>query len=281
MSESIQAALLGVVQGLTEFLPVSSSAHLVLAKAFFGFDDARFGLSFEVACHVGTLVAVLVYFRDDLMQMLASTPRALTLAALGNRPEAGHDRGARLIWMLVFGTLPIVVVGVLFADWLEAGLRTPQVTAVTMTLGALGFFVAERIGRGSRADGDLTLTEAVALGCAQAVALVPGVSRSGATITLALLLGMRRAEAARFIFLLGIPAVAAAAVREAPAMLTEGAGTGASLFAIGVVTSAVVGYLSIRFFIRYLGRHSLAVFAWYRLAIALAVVIWLAAGRSS
>jgi undecaprenyl-diphosphatase len=145
---------------------------------------------------------------------------------------------------------------------------------------AVGLLVAERAGSKTRRDDSLTFGEALLIGCAQALALIPGVSRSGATITLALLVGLRRAEAARFIFLLAIPAILGAAAKEAPKVLKLGLGgeTGV-LFAIGVVTSAVVGYAAVKFLIRYLTTHSLDPFAWYRLALAATVVVWVAAGR--
>ena len=267
MPTTIQAALLGVVQGLTEFLPVSSSAHLILARAFFGFDGDQFGLFFDVACHVGTLVAVLIYFRREVAQMILSLPRLF---------NPGAVQGARLIWLLVIGTVPAVIVGLLFNKRIEEHMRVPQVAAIALALGAIGFLVAERVGRKTRSDRSLTMAEAFWLGCAQAVALIPGVSRSGVTITVALLFGLRRADAARFIFLLAIPAILAAAVKEGVKVLKAGLDADmATLFAIGIVSSAIVGYLAVKFFIRYFANHSLDVFAWYRLALAGAVVMWL------
>ena len=269
MPDILQAALLGVVQGLTEFLPVSSSAHLILARAFFGFDADRFGLSFDVACHVGTLVAVLIYFREDLVRMVAAVPRAL------GGPTT-RDRDARLIWLLVVGTIPAVIVGLLFGKPIEERMRTPAVAAVMLAAGAILMLAAERTGRKTRDDVSLTMTEAFWIGCAQAAALVPGVSRSGITITLALFLGLRRAEAARFIFLLAIPAILGAAAHEAPKVLKAGfPGDTAALFAIGVVTSAIVGYFAVKYFIRYLANHTLDAFAWYRIALAAAAAVWL------
>jgi undecaprenyl-diphosphatase len=262
----IQAALLGIVQGVTEFLPVSSSAHLILARAFFGFDGDKFGLSFDVACHVGTLIAALIYFRAEVVRMIAALPRLFD----------PRDLDARLIWLLVVGTLPAIVVGLLFNTAIEERLRTVQVVAITMAMGAIGFFIADAAGENRRDQASLTMAEAWWLGCAQAVALIPGVSRSGITITVALLMGLRRADAARFIFLLAIPAILAAAVHEAPKVLKAGVGgeTGV-LFLIGIVTSAAVGYFAIASFVRYLAHRSLAVFAWYRLALAAMVVVWL------
>ena len=282
MPTTIQAALLGVVQGLTEFLPVSSSAHLILARAFFGFDGDRFGLAFDVACHVGTLLAVLTYFHREVAQMIASLPRILQPgpAKAGYHDESGAqgergEGGARLIWLLAIGTFPAVIVGLLFDKTIEAHLRAPQVAAVTLALGAIGFFAAERLGDKMRSDGSLTMAEAFWLGCAQAVALIPGVSRSGVTITVALLFGLRRADAARFIFLLAIPAILAAAASEGGKVLAAGPSADVTtLFVIGIVSSAIVGYLAVRFCIRYFATHSLDVFAWYRLALAGAVVVW-------
>jgi len=270
MPLTAQAVLLGIVQGLTEFLPVSSSAHLILARAFFGFDADKFGLAFDVLCHVGTLIAVLIYFRAEIMRMTAALPRLF---------QPDRDADARLIWLLAIGTIPAVIAGVLFKKPIEASMRTLPVIATTLAVGGLLFFVAERSGNKVRSESSLTYLEAFWIGCAQAVALIPGVSRSGATITVALLLGLRRPEAARFIFLLAIPAILGAAGSEGAKLLKEGIdGEMATLYVIGVVSSAIVGYLAVRFFIRYLAVHTLDLFAWYRLALAAIVVVWLVRG---
>lgn len=275
MPITVQAALLGVVQGLTEFLPVSSSAHLILARAFFGFDESKFGLAFDVASHVGTLIAVLIYFRREVAQMVAGVPLMFRPGpAEAGHYQAGHD-GARLIWLLVVGTIPAVIVGGLFNDLIEEHLRTPRVAAMTLTLGAIALLVAERAGDKNRTERSLTMAEAFWIGCAQALALIPGVSRSGATLTIAILLGLARPDAARFIFLLSIPAILGAALHVAPAAWSRGLGGEAGvLFFIGVVVSAIVGYAAVKYFIRYLAKHSLDVFAWYRLALAATVVVW-------
>jgi undecaprenyl-diphosphatase len=265
LSISLQALLLGVVQGLAEFLPVSSSAHLILARAFFGFDGDKFGLAFDVACHVGTLIAVLIYFRRDLARMIAALPRLFDLT----------DPDARLIWLLAVATIPAAVVGLLFKHQIEDHLRTPAIAAATLAIGGILLALAERTGSQTRTDGSLTWGEALLIGAAQALALVPGVSRSGATITAALFIGLRRADAARFIFLLAIPAILGAAASEAPKLLKAGLGDTASLFAIGIISSAIVGYVAVKYFIRYLANHSLDVFAWYRLALAATVAVWI------
>lgn len=270
MNQVLQAAVLGVVQGLAEFLPISSSAHLILARLFFGFDADRFGLSFDVACHLGTLLAVLAYFREDLLRMVAAVPRLL-------RPERHTDPAARLSWLVILGTLPVVVAGLLLRN-VEDALRTPVVAATTLAVGGVLLLVAERLASRSRAAEQLGPGEALAMGIAQSSALVPGVSRSGATITLALFLGLRRDAAARFSFLLGVPAIAAAAAHEGMKLVGEPMSRDtAVLFTIGIAVSALVGYLTIKYFLRYLASHSLAVFAWYRLALAAATVAWFVA----
>lgn len=264
MPSLVFAALLGVVQGLSEFLPISSSAHLILARAFFGWDGEAFGLAFDVACHLGTLAAVVVFFRDDLLAMLRAVPRLFS-----GGPEA------RRIWLIAIGTVPAVVVGLAFSELIETRLRTPAVTAWTLAIGALGLLWVERLSPRTRDERGVRPLEALAIGVAQASALVPGVSRSGATITVAMLLGLRREAAARFSFLLGVPAILAAGGKEGLDLLETGLAPGdAQLFVVGMVTSAVVGYLTIKYFLRYLAAHRLDVFAYYRLALAAAVVAW-------
>lgn len=258
------AALLGVVQGLSEFLPISSSAHLILARAFFGWDGEAFGLAFDVACHVGTLAAVVVYFRHDLIAMARALPELFQ-----------GTPAARRLWLIGIGTVPAVVVGLLFARAIEHGLRTPAVAGWTLAIGALGLLWVERLPPRTRDEHGVGPGEALAIGVAQASALVPGVSRSGATITVGMLLGLRRDAAARFSFLLGVPAILAAAGKEGLALARTGLGPDeARLFVVGMVSSAVVGYLTIKYFLRYLATHRLDVFAYYRLALAAAVLAW-------
>lgn len=265
----LSAAILGMVQGLTEFLPVSSSGHLILARAFFGWDPGRFGIAFDVACHVGTLLAVVAFFRADVAKLIAAAP-----GALAGR-DGDWERQGRLI---IAGTIPIVIVGGLFADVIEAQLRSPLVVAITLTLGGIGLLVAERLGRKTREARTLGYGEAVLIGIAQAAALAPGVSRSGATLTMGMLLHLERASAARFVFLMSLPAIVAAAVKEGLDVAEVGlGGLPVTLMAVGLVTSAMVGYITVAFFVRYLARHSLTVFAYYRFVLAAITVFWLAA----
>jgi undecaprenyl-diphosphatase len=267
-----QAVVLGVVQGLTEFLPVSSSAHLLLGRLFLGLDADKLGLAFDVACHVGTLAAVVAYFRTDLWQMARAAPRVL---------QAGSVGPAQMLRLVIVGTLPVVVAGLTVTGVIEAHLRAPVVAAAALAGGGLLFFVAERFGTQRGESDSLGFGGALAIGVAQAAALVPGVSRSGATITLGMLLGLRREAAARFSFLLGVPAIVAAAGHEALALAAVGlSGEDAVRFLVGMAVSGVVGYLSIKYLLRYLAGHSLAAFGWYRLALAATVAVWWMMGRS-
>lgn len=262
----LAAILLGAVQGVTEFLPVSSSAHLILARQLFGTDAASLGMAFDVACHVGTLLAVVAYFRQDLLEMAAAAPRAFRRTA---------DGAARRLQLVALGTVPVVLVGVVLAGRIEDQLRTPLVASVTLALGALLFFWVERVGSRNRDDRSLTAAEGLAIGAAQAVALVPGVSRSGATITMGMAIGLTREAAARFSFVLGVPAIMAAAGHEGLHLLKDGmGGRDALIFLVGMGTSAIVGYAAIKYLLKYLINHSLAAFAWYRLVIAALVVGW-------
>ena len=269
-----QAVVLGVVQGLTEFLPVSSSAHLILARALLGWDAAELGLAFDVACHVGTLGAVVAYFRADLVALAAAVP------GLVRAPLRPADAQGRRLRMIAIGTAPVVVVGILFAGAIEDALRTPWVAVITLTLVAVLFLIVERAGLATRGEEAVTPPMALAIGAAQAAALVPGVSRSGATIATGMLLGVRREAAARFSFLLGVPAILAAAAHEGLHLLETGMGPDqAWLFLIGMGVSGVVGYLAIKYFLRYLVSHTLAPFAWYRIALAAVTAGWLLSGR--
>lgn len=257
-----EAAVLGVVQGLTEFLPVSSSGHLILARWAFGWDAGALGLPFDVACHLGTLAAVVWFFRADLLAMARAVPGAFS-------PAPSAD--ARRIWLIVAATIPVVIIGLTLKDYIDA-VRDPRVVAYTLILGAGLLFLVERLGPRTGTEATLTMTGAVLIGVAQACALVPGVSRSGATITAGMLLGMHRLAAARFAFVMSVPAIAAAGAKET-LELRHVALSAADLqvFGVGFLTSAVVGYVTVNFLLKYLVSHKLDVFGWYRLAIAAAL----------
>lgn len=260
------AILLGIVQGVTEFLPVSSSAHLILAREFFGWDAGRFGLPFDVACHAGTLIAVLAFFRKDIGELIAAAPAALTGKA---------DPAARRVRLIAAGTVPIVIVGLLFADAIEENLRGPLVAAAGLAIGAILLLIVERLGPRTKGDESLTIPGALLIGVGQAAALSPGMSRSGTTIAAGMALGLRREAAARFTFLMSAPAVAAAAAKEALELRhMQPDASMIVLMLVGLVTSAVVGYLTVKYFLRFLGTNRLDVFAWYRLALAAVTIAW-------
>lgn len=263
----IQAALLGVVQGLTEFLPISSSAHLILVRDLFGWQAGSAEIAFDVACHLGTACAVLSYFRADVVRLAIAAPGAL----IGRTGES-----ARVGRLILVATVPIAGTGWLFADLVER-LRQPGVIVAALTIGSLVMLVAERRASRDRNSASLSTIEAVGLGCAQAAALVPGVSRSGAVITAAMLIGLTRAEAARFSFLIGIPAILGAGVRAGWMLGASGVAQHTTVLFVGFAASGVVGYGAIAGLLWYLDRHSLDPFAYYRLAVAAAVGIRLAA----
>jgi undecaprenyl-diphosphatase len=210
---------------------------------------------------------VVAFFIGDVGGLIAAAPGALT----GRDGE--YERLGRLI---IAGTIPIVIVGGLFADVIEAQLRSPLIVAIALTIGGIGLIAGERIGRKSRDARTLGYGEAIAIGCAQALALIPGISRSGSTLTLALLLNVERASAARFIFLMSLPAIVAAAAKEALDLSEVGlAGLPVTILAVGLVVSAIVGYITVKYFVRYLAHHSLEVFAYYRFVLAAFTVMWL------
>ncbi len=266
---SAQAVWLGVVQGLTEFLPISSSAHLILVRELFGWDAGPAEIAFDVACHLGTLLAVLVYFRRDIVELAAAAP-----GALAGRPGDAARTGR----LILLATAPVVPAGLLLSGQID-GLRVPAVVAVALAAGAAAMLWVDRGGSRTRRAASLSVVEAILLGCAQAAALVPGVSRSGAIITVALLRGLSRAEAARFAFLAGIPAIAGGGVQAARMLGGDAIAAHGPVLLVGLVTSGVVGYLAVAGLLRYLARHSLAAFAWYRLAVAAVLVIGLSLGR--
>lgn len=262
-----EGAILGVVQGLTEFLPVSSSAHLILVRAVFGWDAGALNLAFDVACHLGTLVAVGAFFSGDIVGMLRGVP-----SALSSRPSADGRR----IWLLVAAMVPVVIVGLVLSGYIDAVRDQPRLTAGALIAGAGLLFLVERLTPRAGTEATLTVAGAVVIGAAQALALVPGVSRSGATITAGMLLGMSRLASARFTFLLSVPAIAAAAAHEGLELRhVTLAAHDWSLFGVGLITSAVVGYLTVGFLLKFLVNHRLDVFAWYRVAIGLAILVWL------
>jgi undecaprenyl-diphosphatase len=270
--ELIEAIILGVVQGLTEFLPVSSSGHLLLAQYFLGMSQERFGLAFDAAIHTGTVLAVISYFWRDLLRLA----RAFLVSLRGPNFE---DRNQRMAYLILVATIPAGIVGFLFSDFFEQNVRSPWLVTFNLVLVGILFLVGEAVGLKDRNADRLGFGGALGIGLAQTAALFPGVSRSGATITLGLFLGLRRDEAARFSFLMSVPITTAAALLSLTNLFGEGIDAhGALLFLAGSVSSAVVGYLAIKFLLGYLAGHSLRVFAYYRFALAAVVVMLLLLG---
>ena len=270
MLELIEAIFLGIVQGLTEFLPVSSSGHLVLGQYFLGLDPKRFGLSFDVALHMGTLLAVVSFFWRDLIQLAYAFVRSLTRGRNLQNPDQ------RLAYLIIASTIPAALLGFLFEGFIEGQTRQPWIVVFNLVLVGVLFIVAEAAGRHARRASKLGFGEAVGIGVAQAAALIPGVSRSGATITLGLFLGLRREEAAKFSFLMSVPIIAGAGALQLKDVVSTGMNSSeAMIFGAGFVSSAVVGYLAIRFFLSYIADHSLRAFAYYRFGLAAVVAVLL------
>jgi len=259
---TLRAAVLGLLQGAGEFLPISSSGHLIVLPYLLGWPDS--GLAFDVALHLGTLAAVAFAFWRDWLRLVQGGLRGL----LARRPLADSD--SRLLLYLAIATLPGAVAGMLLDDWAETVFRSPSLVALMMALmGAVLWYADRRAG--TAAEGEvIPLRDALLIGFAQALAIVPGTSRSGATISIALLLGHRREAAARFSFLLALPITAAAALGKVPDLVTSGAALGPVL--VGMLTAAVSGFVAIRFLLRYVRTRSYAPFVYYRFAFALVVL---------
>ena len=269
MDIAIQALIMGIVQGLTEFLPVSSSGHLILVPAILGWDDPFItSLAFSVMLHLGTLVALLVYFREDWARLVPAGLAAVRDRSFRNDPER------RLAWMLVATTIPAALVGLLFNDLFEGAVRQPILVAAMLVVGGGILFVADRLGARSRDVGDVTFPVAIGIGAAQALALIPGISRSGISISAARLAGLERTAAARFAFLMATPITAGAGIFAARTLLTgeSGVDVSAGPLVIGMVAALVSGLLAIHFMLAYLRRRSLDVFVAYRILLAAVVV---------
>jgi undecaprenyl-diphosphatase len=267
--DAFQAIVLGIVQGLTEYLPVSSTAHLRIVPAFMGWEDP--GAAFTAVTQLGTMAAVLLYFRADLWRIARAW-----LASL-RRPELRGQLDARMGWYIVLGTIPIGIFGFVFADQIESGARDLYLIGTTLIVLGLVLLLAERVGKRDRSIEEINRRDGILIGFAQALALIPGVSRSGATITAGLFLGFDRASAARYSFLLSVPAVVVSGLFELREIGgEEGAGVGPTILA--TFAAFVVGYASIAFLLRWLTRHSTAVFVAYRVALGALVLALAGAG---
>jgi undecaprenyl-diphosphatase len=266
-----EAGVLGIVQGVTEFLPISSIAHLRVVPALLGWDDP--GAAFSAVIQLGTLLAVLVYFAGDLCVISRAALKGLT----SGKPWANQE--ARLAWFIVIGTLPIGVCGLAFKKHIEGGWRSLYVISASLIILGILLWLAERTASFRREIKQIGWWDSQLIGLAQAVALIPGSSRSGTTMTAAMFLGLTREAAARFSFLLGIPAIGAAGVFELRELLQHGAsGAGLPALAVGTVTSALSGYLAIDLLLRYLRRNTTYVFVWYRIGLGVLLLALLSVG---
>jgi undecaprenyl-diphosphatase len=267
-----QAIVLGIVQGLTEFLPISSSGHLRIVPAFAGWEDP--GAAFTAVIQLGTMAAVVLYFREDLLRIARAW-----LAALRD-PARRSELDARLGWYLILGTVPIVIFGVAFKDQIENGARDLYLIGTMLIVFGIVLLAAEKVSRRERDLSSITRRDAVVVGFAQALALIPGVSRSGATISAGLFLGMDRVSAARFSFLLSIPAVVLSGLYELKDVVSgsaEGA-AGIGPTAVATVLAFISGYLSIAFLLKFLTTHTTGVFVAYRIALGAVVLALVATG---
>jgi undecaprenyl-diphosphatase len=269
---ALEAIVLGIVQGLTEFLPISSTAHLRIVPAFLGWEDP--GAAFSAVIQIGTMAAVLLYFREDLWRI------ARTWFASLRRPELRSDLDARMGWYIGLGTVPIGIFGFAFKDQIETGARDLYLIGTTLIVLGIVLAIADITSRRERDIEDLRSRDAVVLGLAQAAALVPGVSRSGATITGGLFLGFTREAAARYSFLLSVPAVVVSGLFELRNIGGDGS-AGAVPTIVATLAAFVVGYAAIAWLLRWLVSHSLAIFVVYRVGLGALVIALTAAGAIS
>ena len=270
MDLSIQALVMGLTQGLTEFLPISSSGHLILVPWLFGWKDPFIiSLAFSVMLHMGTLLALLVYFWRDWCRLIPAG-----LATIRDR-SFKSDKDRKMAWLIVVATIPAVLVGPIFTDTIESWVREPARVALMLCVGAAILWLADRWGSKLREMASLTYGGALGIGIAQVLALVPGISRSGISISAGLFGGLTREAAARFSFLMATPVVAGAGLWEARKLVTHEAGVNpsANLIVIGFIAAAISGLLAIRFMLEFLKRQPLTVFVVYRVVAAAVVFI--------
>jgi undecaprenyl-diphosphatase len=268
----LEAIVLGIVQGLTEFLPISSTGHLRVVPAFLGWDDP--GAAFTAVTQLGTMAAVVLYFLEDLLRITRAWLRSLF-----DRPRR-RELDARLGWYIVLGTIPIGIFGVLFKDQIETGARDLYLIGVALIVLGLVLLLAEKVGKRERSIEQIRTKDGFTIGLAQALALIPGVSRSGATITAGLFMGLDRPAAARFSFLLSVPAVVLSGLLELGTILSgeEDDGVGVGALVVATFMAFLSGYVAIAWLLRFLSTHSTAVFVVYRVALGTLVLALTGAG---
>ena len=270
MWDYLQAIVLGTIQGLTEFLPISSSAHLRIYPEIFGWGDP--GAAFTAVIQIGTELAVLLYFRHDIWRIASMWLKSLV------KPEYRGHLDARMGWFIIIGSLPIVVLGILLKDIIESDFRSLWIIGTTLIVLGIVLGLADRFGRNEKPLKELSFRDAILMGLAQAMALVPGVSRSGATLSMGRILGYEREAATRYAFLLAIPAVVGAGLfqlREIPGS-DNPYGWGPTI--VATIVSFIVGYAAIAWLLRYVSTHSYTPFVIYRVALGTATLLLVATG---
>ncbi|HVX66268.1 MAG TPA: undecaprenyl-diphosphatase UppP [Bryobacteraceae bacterium] len=272
-----QVIVLAVVQSLTEFLPISSTAHLTLVPRLLGWNSPWLNsLDFDIALHFGTLAAVIVYFFRDWVEIIAGGFGI----RYGRDREIGHNR--KLLWLLALATIPVGVLGYIFKDQAETTWRSSYVIGAMLIVVGVIIYVAEHVARAKKDLGEVSLADALSIGAAQALAIIPGVSRSGITISAGLFRGINRETAARFSFLLSTPALGGAALKAFHDLHKQG-GLSPEMqmpFLVGVVVSAVTGWIVIAFFLRFLRTHTLRFFVYYRIVFGIIVIALAMLGRA-
>lgn len=270
MFELFKALLLGAVQGITEFLPVSSTGHLIIFEHLLGISQDTFGLAFDAALHMGTLVAVLWFFKSDWLALVKSFGHIIK----SKRVQSSNEH---LVLYIIFGTIPAVLLGLLFEDYIDSLFRSPVLVGMMLILFSGVLYYVEKIGKRNKEIKNLSTLDSILIGIAQSIALIPGVSRSGITMAAGMSRQLTRADAARFAFLLSAPIVAGAGGKkliETMRLFTSGNLSTPQLmfFVVGMVSAAFFGHLTIKYFMRYLSKHSLLPFILYRVILGLIVI---------
>lgn len=262
--ELFQAFILGMVQGLGEFLPISSSAHLILTPWLFGWPDQ--GLAFDIALHWGTLVAVVTYFYKDIWLLAKGFFHSL----FSSTRDLKSNIYQRLSWLIILATIPAAVIGKIFESEVESAFRNPILIAITLSIVGVILYLADRYGKKLKDLTQAKWANALIIGFGQALAIVPGISRSGATITAGLLQGFTRQDAAKFSFLISIPIIFGAGVLKLPEIANI---QNHAQLIMGFASSAVFGFLAIKYMLKYISDRSFAIFTWYRLILAAVIII--------
>ncbi|OGY25347.1 MAG: hypothetical protein A2Z24_00735 [Candidatus Woykebacteria bacterium RBG_16_44_10] len=282
MTSFLQAAILGIVQGLSEFLPISSSGHLIVIPKLFGWQGVVDSLSFDVALHAGSTAAVVGFFWQDWVKMVSSFLKSIG----GGKEKVLSDSNSKLLLLLVFGSIPAALVGFLFQDFIETNVRSALLVGAMLVIFGLVLWGVDKISGQKRKLDDIGWWDTLLVGVAQAVALIPGVSRSGVTITAARWASLNRESAVRFSFLLSTPAIVGATLLTfkdyLPAMqgialqagLKDGSENGFSVLFVGFITAAISGWLAIKFLLSFVQKHNFNIFVTYRIAFGLFLIIW-------